>query len=203
MNRHADLCGVILAGGKSARMGRNKALIEIHGVPLIRHLADMLLSLTDHVIVSANNRAPYDFLGLPVVADIFPGQGPLAGLHAAMLDSPLQFFLLVACDMPRVHPALLSRLVDLCPGNDAVVPRSSTGRVHPLCALYRRTCLETVEQYLKGSLNRFTALMENRSLRVRWLTAEEGCFTEDDLCNLNNPNDLFNFQYSRPVRTEE
>ncbi len=202
MNGRADYCGVILAGGKSARMGRDKALIEIHGIPMIRRLAEMLLVFTDRVIVSANNRSAYDFLGLPVVADIFPGRGPLAGLHAAMVHSSLPTFLLVACDMPRIPPSLLHRLVDLSNGYDAVVPLTSRGQAQPMCALYHRTCFAVIERRLKGRLNRFTAFVEDRSLRVRWLPPGEGCFTDDDMCNLNYPKDLYDFQRSNPDRSK-
>ncbi len=202
MNRDADVCGVILAGGKSLRMGRDKALIEIDGIPLIRRLADILLGLTDHVVVSANDRAAYKFLGLPVVTDTFNGQGPLAGLHAAMVHSPLPLFLVVACDLPRIHAALLRRLVQLCPGYDAVVPRTSSGQMHPLSALYRRSCLEPIGRRLKASLNQFTALLEDPLLRIRWLPPEEGSYAEDDLCNLNSPSDLHDFRHSGRNHTD-
>src|SRR5262245_66652886 len=85
-----DLCAVILAGGESRRMGRNKALVEVGGRPLITRVAEQASHLTNQVFLSANDATPYRFLGLPARHDLYPGQGPLCGLHAASKGSHRQ-----------------------------------------------------------------------------------------------------------------
>lgn len=193
MLRSEDFCGVILAGGQSLRMGRDKALLEIDGQPLVRRLANLLAGITGEVILSAGQPERYAFLGLPVIHDLFPGQGPLAGLHAAMRHSRRPVFILLACDLPQVHSGLLECLIRHSEGSDAVVPLTSDGRIHPLCGLYRRTCLPAAEHYLGQNLNRLRLFLQDPSLRVRWVKAGEGRFSDPDLWNLNYPCQLTDY----------
>ena len=185
-----SICGVLLAGGKSLRMGLNKAFLSIEGQPMVVRSVDRLAAVTDEILISSNDPAPYEFLGLPVIPDLFPGQGPLAGLHAAMTRTRRSQILLLACDLPRIHSGMLARLIRYAPAFDAVVPRTADQRIHPLCAVYRRTCLERIESNLVRLENRMAALLEDPSLKVKWLAPAEGSFAPEDLINLNSPNDL-------------
>ncbi len=186
----SKLCGVILAGGNSLRMGRDKAMIEVEGSPLIERQARLLRGRVAELLISSNEPEAYAFLGLPAIRDLYPRAGPLAGLHAAMLHSHLELFLVVACDMPRISHALLDSLIQGADGYDAVVPESSDGMTHPLCAAYRRTCLSVIQGNLQRGLYRFQALLDGQSLRVRRLRPADGGFRDADLINLNVPADL-------------
>ena len=124
-----SICGVILAGGKSRRMGREKALLRIQGLPLAARLAQLLASVTDEIVISCSgNGAALESLGYPVIQDLFPGQGPLAGLHAAIHHTQRPLVLLLACDLPCLHADLLRGLIDASAGFDAVVPQTAGGR---------------------------------------------------------------------------
>ena len=171
-------------------MGFNKALLPINGRALIMRVLDQVQLLTDEILLSANDSSAYVCLGLPMVGDVFKSQGPLAGLHAAMLQSTRSLFLLLACDMPNLRESLLRTLISSAAGFDAAVPRTADGRCHPLCAVYRRTCLPTVERNLEWKVNRVTDIFIGSLLRVRWLDEAEGGFCEADLANLNSPQDL-------------
>ncbi len=171
-------------------MGRDKALLEIHGQSMIVRAAAGLSSLTDEIIISASDPSQYQSLGFPVIADVFPGQGPLAGLHAAMSHTRRPLLLLLACDLPRVSSGLLSHIVELSVGFDAVIPRTSDGRIHPLCAVYRRTCLPFIQEALIHQVNKMVGFLVDPALKVCWLSPEEGFFTDADLINLNSPRDL-------------
>jgi molybdopterin-guanine dinucleotide biosynthesis protein A len=171
-------------------MGRNKALLEVEGRSLIERQVNLLQSRFAEVVISSNDTTSYAFLPVPIVPDIFPGKGPLAGLHAALLHSPRAAILLLACDLPNVAPALLDLMVFEIDGLDAVVPRTADGRAHPLCALYRRSCLRIVERNLARGDSRFGAMLEDVELRVRWLLPGNGTFRDADLTNLNSPEDL-------------
>lgn len=184
---------MILTGGKSLRMGREKALIEIHGIPMAARLADLLAFVTDEILISSDNRAALEQFGHPVVPDLFPGQGPLAGLHAALKHTRRPLMLLLACDLPRLHGDLLRALLAAAHGFDAVVPRTSDGRAHPLCALYRRTCAGPAEERLVRGENKMIAFLEDPALRVCWLSPKAGSFHDEDLVNLNSPKDLEEF----------
>ena len=185
-----DLSAVILAGGQSRRMGRNKALLAVDGMPLIQKLAHELELLTDQIFISANDPVPFAFLRLPVIADLYPGRGPLGGLHSAILRSNRPMMLLLACDLPGVQEPFLRRLVAAIKEYDAVIPQTSDSRVHPLCAVYRRSCLPAIEQNLKAGRNKMTAIFDSGLLKVRYLSAGKGSFRDEDLCNLNSPLDL-------------
>jgi len=171
-------------------MGRNKALIEVEGRPLIVRLAEQASRLSNQVFVSASDDAAYRFLGLPALPDLYPGQGPLAGLHAAFRRTDRPLILLLACDLPALRDVMLRRLIELSAGYDAVIPRTSDGRRHPLCAVYRRSCLRTLEQNLEAGLNKMTELFRDESLRVRWVDGRDGLFDDLDLRNLNTPEDM-------------
>jgi molybdenum cofactor guanylyltransferase len=197
-----DVCAVILAGGRSSRMGSNKALLDIGGKPLIQTLIERILPVTDRILLSSNDAEIYKFLDFPVVPDHFREQGPLAGLHAAMLRQPSPLYLLLACDLPNLKTSLLETLLSLTTGYDAVIPRTLDGLAHPLCAVYKPTCLPAIERALARGANKVIQTFLNESLAVRWVDPDEGNFEDADLANLNTPEDLRNlkihFSTSRP-----
>jgi molybdopterin-guanine dinucleotide biosynthesis protein A len=106
-----------------------------------------------------------------------------------MIYSSRQLFLLLACDMPGLRGSLLRDLALSIEGFDAVIPRTADGRSHPLCAVYRRTCLPILECNLRHGKNKMTDIFASSSLRVRWIGEEEGGFSSSELANLNRPED--------------
>ncbi len=195
----SDLCAVVLAGGRSRRMGFDKALLRIGDRPVIQRIVECALALTDQVVISSNDTSSYQFLGRPVIEDVFTAQGPLAGLHAAMVQSSQSLFLLLACDMPNLHQKLLRTLVEAAEGFDAVLPRSADGGIHPLCAVYRKTCRPVIERNLRQKANKVTDIFVASALQVRFLEGEEGGFSDWDLVNLNSPEDLSAYRAGRPI----
>jgi molybdenum cofactor guanylyltransferase len=193
-----DVCAVILAGGRSSRMGVNKALLDFGGKPLIHVLVERILSVTDHVLVSSNDSSSYRFLNIPVVPDQYKGQGPLAGLHAAMLRDACDLYIVLACDLPNLQAPLLIRLISFAKGFDAVIPRTKDGLAHPLCAVYRRTCLPSVENALFRGANKVIETFLDNSLNIRWIAPEEGQFEDADLANINTPEDLHRLKMTFP-----
>lgn len=171
-------------------MGFNKALLNVNGRPLIQILSDRMRPLTDRIIIAANDPDSYRFLNIPVVLDRFSGHGPLAGLHAAMLEQISTLYFLLACDLPNLPVSLLQKMVQLSEGFDAAIPRTGDGLAHPLCAVYRRTCLPYIEQALEKGEKKFIEIFLNKPLSVRWISPEEGQYDENDLANINTPDDL-------------
>lgn len=185
-----DVCAVVLAGGRSSRMGFNKALLEIEGSPLIRILIDRILPITNHILISSKDAADYQFLNFPVIPDRYQEHGPLAGVHAAMLEHVAPLYLVLACDLPNLQTQLLHNLLAFAEGFDAAIPHSRDGMAHPLCAAYRRTCLLPIEDALqRGAKKVITTFLES-SLRIRWISPNEGQFEDADLANINSPEDL-------------
>ena len=171
-------------------MGFNKALLDIDGRPLIRVLMELIHPLTDQILISSDDCLSYQFLNCPVVADHFKGHGPLAGFHAAMLCNSGPLYLVVACDLPNLKAPLLQNLISLAEGFDAAIPRTQDGLAHPLCAVYRRTCLPSVEKALLRGANKVLEILQQDSLSIRWVDPDEGQFRDADLANINTPEDL-------------
>lgn len=139
--------GVILAGGASRRMGRNKALLEIDGIPIIERTYRTLARLFHEVIIVTNSPQEYDFLPCRKVPDVFPDCGSIAGLHSALTHSSTAHTFVAACDMPFLDPEIIRRLCDIHmeEGYDAVIPFSEGGQ-EPLHAVYSSVCRDLFEQ---------------------------------------------------------
>lgn len=184
------LTGAVLAGGRSRRMGSDKALLLLGGRPLLAFVLDAIRPLFSDVILVSNEPAAYATFGVPVVADRFDGCGPLGGIHAALSSSRSPHTFCIACDMPFAAPAVITHLTSLAPGYDAVVPRSGAG-CEPLHAVYAGSCLEPVETMLRARCRRVDALFA--TVRVRWVGAEELRPLDPSgrsFLNVNTPSDL-------------
>jgi molybdopterin-guanine dinucleotide biosynthesis protein A len=145
--------------------------------------------LTDQILISSNDTSCYKFLNIPVIPDHYQDHGPLAGLHAAMLWIDCTLYAAIACDLPNLQAPLLHKLASLSEGYDAAIPRTSDGLAHPLCAVYRRTCLPALEDSLLKGTNRVLTVLES-ALSIRWVDPKEGQFKDGVLANINTPEDL-------------
>ena len=161
--------GIILAGGKNLRLGRDKALEKIGGVAIIERVANRLVPLIDQLVIvtgKEDHGLPTN-LGAIFVKDIYPGGGPLGGIYTGLVSSENETNILVACDMPFLNKELLRHLVFLAPGNDAVVPRSAPGMFEPLHAVYSHHCIPVIKKYMdSGEKAISTSLKEVRVLYV-------------------------------------
>lgn len=184
------ITGVILAGGNSTRMGRNKALLHLHGKPLIKQVHDVLGKLFTQTLLITNTPETYSFLPCPAYPDLFVGEGSLAGIHAALHHAPTELIFVAACDMPFISPSVVSHLCGLAEGYDIVVPCSPYG-MEPLHALYRRSCLPVAEQLLRSGRKRIFELFDLvQTRRVAWpeLAALDGA--AQTFLNINTPEEF-------------
>lgn len=140
----APFTGYVLAGGKSARMGRDKALLEMGGQPLILSAVNLLKALTDRVVILGPAER-YGFLGVPVLPDLVPSRGPLSAIYTGLEHSERDVNLFLACDMPLMEGTFLRLLVERARLADAVLMRLDDGSLEPLCAVYNRSCLAAVK----------------------------------------------------------
>ena len=184
--------GIVLAGGDGRRLGRDKARLEFNGRPLLDIVVQRLTGICDEVIVAcgASERQRLAGSQIRAVADRLPGRGPLAGLQAGLAAAISPHVLVVACDMPFLNTTLLSYMVDLSSGYDAVVPVMK-GRQHPLHAVYDRQVLPAVDLTLGGDERSMRALLGR--LRVREVTEADVRALDAgalSLFNINTPADL-------------
>ena len=189
--------GIVLAGGQSRRMGRDKALLPTPDGPLLHRIARTLATTCAQVLVVDRPPGRYRALGWPLVLDRHPGQGPLAGLHAGLEAMAYPYGLFVACDMPGLTPAVARFLLTealAAPGDepaDAVVPLRA-GRPEPLLAVYARRLAPLAGRLLEAGGGPLRALLDSPGVRVRWV--EEDRLRRVDptlacLVNVNTPAD--------------
>ena len=183
----------ILAGGRSQRMGQDKAIMPFRGDALVRRVLDRLTGLAAEVIIIAPESQETLSLNIRIAPDLLPGRGSLGGLYTALFTASHPAVAAVACDMPFVNADLLAHQRDLLFSDnvDVVVPSSEKG-LEPLHAIYRReTCLPVVREALEAGEQRLISWFPR--VRVRILTPEEmKPFDRRGLMflNINTPDEL-------------
>lgn len=179
--------GFVLVGGRSRRMGRDKALLPYSGSVLAGFVARTVEAAAGSVkLVGTPER--YGHLGVETIADLRPDAGPLGGIEAALTATTAEWNLVVACDMPGAPVRILRELLDAAErsGADCVVPLDSGGRPQPLCAVYHRRCRSAVTHALDQGRRAVRDLLP-RLRRVSWMAD-----TDRWLENLNTPRDWHN-----------
>jgi molybdopterin-guanine dinucleotide biosynthesis protein A len=178
------------AGGQSSRMGQDKALVHLAGIPLIEHQLAVVTELGDEVLITTNEPRNYEYLGVRLISDEQPGLGALNGLLTALQAANGDQVLVLACDLPFIHQALLSHLLSLIGGSDVVIPLRG-GEYEPLHAVYSRLCIPHIQRALMGGNKRIVSFFPEVSVReVRDDTLRS--FDPEGLSffNINTPNDL-------------
>ena len=158
MAEKAGAAAIVLAGGKSTRLGRDKASEVLFGRPLLQHVLDRFAGLVDeYAVVRARGQIlpPINTQGVKVVEDLYPETGPLGGMYTGLSAVDAPFGVVVACDMPLLQPRLIEELLRLAPGHDLVVPVSEESP-QPLCAVYSKACLEPMRRQLEAGSFKIT-----------------------------------------------
>lgn len=186
----SNLAAFILAGGKSSRMGTDKAFLELNGRTLLARALDLAGSITAVVSIVGDPEKFSSFA--PVIDDVFPGCGPLAGIHTALRSSTHELNLMLAVDLPVLSAEFLRYLISRAELSEAVVtaPRSAR-HWQPLCAVYRRQFADSAEQALRAGKYKIDPLFHDFDVQ----TIEEAelisaGFSPDIFRNLNTPEDL-------------
>ena len=181
--------GVVLAGGKSLRYGKNKALEVFEGQRLVDRGLDALRPLCDPLIVVANDLSVYYDALATLIQDIVPHQGPLGGLYTALLFSPNDWVFARATDMPFLVPEVLRMMLEMRDGCDAVIPLLNE-RYEPMVALYRRSCLPVIAETMEGGERKVVAFYRRVRLKTlpeeRWRSVDPAGLS---FKNVNTPED--------------
>lgn len=193
MTMEQNILGAVLVGGESRRMGRDKALLEVEGRPLAERVAAVVGRVVPKVVLVTREATDRRFPGRSTIADRFPGQGPLAGLHAALLEAEGGAVFLAACDLPGLTPDLVRWVIGSEPlsgtAPSARVP-AADGRLQPLCALYGPACLGPAEEALEAGSLSMHEFLDRLDVVRRPLVPELPFYRPDLLVNWNEPNDL-------------
>ena len=181
---------VILAGGKSSRMGRDKLALSINGETLLESAVRRFGAEFDEVCISVADKDKYPDITARRIVDVLPGGGPLSGLHAALTALPHDSVFLVAADLPFSCPLAAKRIIELCGGKEAAVIRLPDGKLEPLFGYYRKTLLPLCEKKIKSGDYRMTRLLN--SADTRFISPEElgALWNETMILNINSPEDF-------------
>ncbi|HKL26036.1 MAG TPA: molybdenum cofactor guanylyltransferase [Desulfuromonadales bacterium] len=184
--RIPEVTGALLAGGKSRRMGQDKACAEVAGQPLYARPLQFLQRHFQTVVI-AGDRPDLASPEIPAVADLYPGSA-LGGLFTALKTAETPWIFVLPCDLPFPDAGILKLLLDRREGADAVVPRTPRGD-EPLFALYHKNCLPTMEGMLKARQFAVHQLFRRiRCRRLAWPELPTGW--QRSLLNVNTPGQL-------------
>lgn len=187
----SDITGVILVGGKSRRMGRDKALLDFQGRPLFERVLGLFRVSFPQVMLVGDRGERFAGYDIKIRPDLVPGSS-LGGIYTGLLEAQTEWVFAASCDLPFPSEAILGRLCSLRDGVDAVVPKTKQG-YEPLFALYSKRCLEPIRELLETG--ECCAYAWYPQVRVREVGPEEIATldpTGTAFVNLNTPQDLAN-----------
>ncbi len=185
-----DITGIILAGGKSLRYGKNKALVEVEGTRLVERVISVMQPLFEDLIIITNTPREYDYLQLPMHEDVIKGLGPLGGVYTGLETISTESGFFVACDMPFLQSALIRHMVEIKDDFDAVVPKVDW-KIEPLHAIYTKNCLPAIKKLINAQGYQIIKFFDN--IRVRYVKEKEIRSFDSKLksfLNVNSPEEL-------------
>jgi molybdenum cofactor guanylyltransferase len=192
-----DAAAIIMAGGKSSRMGRDKCLLPIDGRPMIQYIADRLRPHFARLVVSANGAGRYPFLELDVVPDRIPGRGPLMGLASALEASRHDLNLVIACDVPGFDIAFVRRMLRESEGYEGVVPVTEEGHLEPMCAVYRKEVASALNEAIASGEKKIKDALTR--CRINYIEASDPA----PFRNINTVDDYEEYIAARSGREQE
>ena len=185
-----EITGVILAGGRSSRMGQDKGLVPVNGKPLFMHIASRLAPQVHTILVSSNLNQKSYAAHYPVIGDLIPDfAGPLSGMLSALVASKTEWVVCVPCDVPGFPDDLVQRLWQ-ARGNAPAVYAADVERVHPALCLLNKSLIPSLREYLEqGERKVMFFLNQCAAQQARFDHAK-------DFANLNTPEDVTSWQLS-------
>ena len=175
---------VILAGGKSSRMGEDKALLEYNGKNFIEKIAGELSFFAEKIIARGNNSALTELEdnSWEIIPDVYPDHGPIGGLHAALKRCESDALFCVSCDIPLITEELARKMCkEMTMDMDAVIAVAADGKFHPLCGVYRKELYKLMKKQILQDNNRMMAVL--KQCHVKYVNLDEE--TSKQLANVN------------------
>ena len=180
-----NITGIILAGGKSSRMGSDKGLLMLHGKPFIQHIIDALQVFVSEILIVSNN-THYDLFGYKRIEDVIANAGPLAGVYSGLNASRTTYSLVLSCDIPLISPTILKKLIAETDDISQIVQVQSQSKTMPLIALYKDSCKDSFLQLLKIGERRLQFAVNQCQVKTISLDTED----EKNTLNVNTPEEL-------------
>ena len=180
--------GIVLAGGKSSRMGEEKGLVMYQGKPMIEHVITVLDSVCDFIIISSNSDY-YNHLSNVIVNDSILDSGPGSGIAAALQKSTTEVNVIVPCDMPNLNANFINYLVPYLDEFDGVVPVFEN-KIEPLCAVLNKGCFSAVNDCLERGILKLSEIYKTININYVEIYGDEPGFNRDLFKNYNSPKDF-------------
>lgn len=175
---------ILLAGGKSSRMGADKGLLLVNKKPIMAHIITTVSFISDTIII-VSNKNEYQQFGFPVVEDLIKNAGPLAGIYTGLKHTNVEKNIVLSCDVPFVSENLLRFLIENSNSFDATIAQKNS-ILHPLIGVYTKKCLPIFEKELVQQQLKVRLALQKVQLNI--VNANQ--FNEKDFININTPIDL-------------
>lgn len=183
-----NITGIILAGGKSSRMGSDKGLVKLNGKKFIEHILEALVPNVNEVIIITNN-SNYNNLECKVFEDRIKNCGPLGGIYTGLMNSPTENNIVVSCDIPFISSDLIKHIIENMGRADMAVPVFN-GNIEPLCAVYtKRTTAEIYDLIMNNEL-KMQNVLKHFIIKEIHITKMQGFYTDKLFVNINTPEEL-------------
>ena len=184
-----DITGIVLAGGRSKRMGEDKSLLKLNGKSMVEYSINALKPLCIYVVISSNQLV-YDFTGCQVWPDEIPDQAPIIGIYSCLKRSETEINIFLSCDMPLMSTEMLEFLLAVSKDHDITVPIHENGRIEPLCGIYKKSAIGILKESIdKGNFSLKDCIRNAPHILVPVDNLEE--FTGQNLFrNINTPSDF-------------
>lgn len=161
----ADVISAILAGGKSTRMGRDKATLILDSEPLIQRVYGVAREVFDNTIVVSNNIKALPGMNIPIIEDVVALQSPLAGIVSALIHTGADYVFALACDMPFLSGEAIKYMLDNINGEDIIIPKTEKG-YEPFHAIYGRSCISYMLTCIERRRYRVTDIFPYLSVKA-------------------------------------
>ncbi len=186
-----ELTGIILAGGKSSRMGKDKGLCEFNGKALVSYALETLKPLCGKMIISANHfPEKYKQFGVPVISDEIKNIGPMGGIYTCLKHSTTRHNLVLSCDTPFVGTILLKHLLDHVQNEQVVAPAHHTFLIEPLSAYYATNVLDAIKQSINNNDYKLINLFKGVRFKSVLMDTLQPFNADQSFLNINKPEDL-------------
>ena len=198
------MTSIVLAGGRSSRLGKDKCIQVIAGKSALERTISHLRSLSTEILIVISPRQSSSSFpslnGTETVVDLHPGKGSLGGIYTGLMYSHSFYNLAVACDMPFLNTPLLRYMMELSPDFDVIIPRIGEFR-EPLHAIYTKNCLPRMEKLLSENNLKISNILD--SVRVRNIEKEEIDRLDPEHLSFFNINTLADLEKARMLASEE
>ena len=187
-----QIAAIILAGGLSSRMGEDKGLIDLNGIPMIGHVINTLKEITDNIMIISNNDA-YKQFGYPVYSDIISNKGPIGGIYTGLIKSSSETNIVISCDSPFVTASFLNILLTKSNGHEVTIS-SYNDRIHPTIGIYKPSIVSTIKQQIDSNEFKLMRIIKKVQHQIIPFSSSDKAIDPIIFSNINTKQDLLKSQ---------